>query len=197
MQTLQTVLNASIMSGKLAKDPIFASKTETGESQEHKEYQKTFHQKELDRKAVDPQNTDHLGAVALGKARTMAFMQSATNPHDKNHEKNFERFKMDFGLDARNAEDHFVSASCDELNAHPFDLADPTYEKTLMEKFRPTGDIPENKQKFYDNFCNALREKWDKVGYKGDEKFVKEYTGKYCLTSQDHLSKFKDFQPRK
>jgi len=149
--------------------------------------EKTFHQKELLKKIADPANADYEGAKLLGQARARAFIKSATDTQDPDHEETFKVFNTVHNLSADTVEKHFIDQTCHEMSAFPYELENPTYEKHLLERRKPKNDISPIKQKFYDNFVAEMRKKWDKVGYKGDKKFVNEYCLKYGLGVANNL----------
>jgi len=164
---------------------------------ESEKKEKTFHQKELARKDADPNNSNFKGARALGLARAKDFLTAAVSPHRPDHEDAFKIFKEKYDMNAGAVDEDFVDHACAELEAYPPEIADPAYEATLMRKYKPQGDVEPAKQKFYENFCDALRQKWNRVGYRGDRDFVQAYSDKYNLKPNERLQELIDFQPKK
>jgi hypothetical protein len=159
--------------------------------------QPTFHEKEIARRNADPQNGGYLGARAIGLARASAFLKSATNTMDKEHETNHKLFKDVYQFDSKRLEADFIDQVCNEMNAAPFEMRDPNYERNLIAKYKPTTIESALKQKYFDNFCADIQKKWARVGYKGDQAFVAAYSEKYNLPANDHLQQHRDFQPKK
>jgi len=176
---------------------ISAVKAQVKKPEENKEPEKSFHQKEREREAADPENTAYKTAVNLGKIRSADFIKSAHDRFSKDHDKCLERFKDEFELDHKKVEEHFINEACAELDAHPYEKKDPAYEENIFRKYKPSGDVPAARHKFYDEFCDAMREKWMRRGYSGDAAFIDAYCHKYPVLPNDHISSLKEFQPKK
>ena len=185
MQTIATVLNAVKTFSKSAEP-----------SPTLKEKGITFHQNQLANKIADPDNRDYAHAKALGLARASSFLKSATNPSDKDHESSLDLFKDKYDMDARKVNEDFVDLACTELDAHEYEVQDLGYEQNLFKKYKPSGNLTHEKLAFFENFQNAMREKWDKAGYRGDKKFVEDYVDKYGLEADNNNVDLKAFQSK-
>jgi hypothetical protein len=185
-QTAQGLLNANkarLQAEKPAKEVILNKA-------------KTFHQKQLEKKAADPENTGFHGAVALGRASAKAFLRSVIDPKHPDHEKNLATFKNDHGSDSRKTITRFIDQACKDLDEGPFELADPAYEQHVIAKYKPQGNVTHEQVAFHNNFQKAMGDKWARAGYAGDQPFVDAYTDKYGLKPTND-SGLRDFALRK
>lgn len=158
---------------------------------------KTFHQKQWDALTKDPDNFAHKETVKYGKHLATKFMDSVTNAADPMHEKSFAQFRDKYNKDPRQVAEDFVEEACKANGTAAYEMADPNYEKKVLDKYKPSGNAALEQHKFYENFKAAMREKWNSGGYRGDNGFVQNYTAKYGLTPSDNVHDLKIFEPKK
>ena len=185
MQTAQALMNVNTAKAKLA------------EQDEEDKKAKTFHEKEIDKMRDDPDNRLHKAAVALGHKRASEFLSYVTNPNHVQHDRAYKRFKDEFDLDSKKMTHHFVSEAEDELDAHEYEKKDPAYEATVLRKWKPESVTSSVEQKFYDNFCEMLKDKWSRSGYRHDKAVIENYAHKYGLKAVLNNVDLMNFEPKK
>lgn len=153
--------------------------------------------KEEARYKADPENKALKAAIAKGEGRADAFLASAMNLQDANHATAYAEFKTKHGRDSKTARDTIIKETCTEMDAAPFDVRDPNYEKMVKELFKPKAGASAEEHHFFKAYQDAINAKHVASGYQGDAAWIKNYADKYGLKVNDNLQKLKDFQPRK
>ncbi len=156
----------------------------------------TFHARERERRANDPENKHLQDAIEAGKARAADFMKSVLDKNHPDHEGAFRIYQDLCGMDTRKAVDHFIESTCREKGARPFEIADPGYEQNIIRKYKPQGNITHEALAFFDIFKSELRAKWDSKGYKGDTEFLEKLSNKYNLPHNDQTLDMRNIKPK-
>jgi hypothetical protein len=158
---------------------------------------KSFHEQEMDRDE-DSAIHDFYNAQALGRGAAISFMNSVTNINAKTHEADFATFKNKFHSNPEEAEEYFVNQKIAAKNVRLVEKADPTYEATLLRKYKPTGEAAtEMSMKFFSALEDSLRQKWFRTGYAGDRAYLAAFCFKYGLKPNDQISALKEFEAKK
>lgn len=184
------------VTGALARTSVMAKAEKEKAAKAKDKPELTFHQKQAAAKAEDPDNEALQSALIEGESKAAGFLQTVRSPDHPDHEQNLRIFKNRHDSDPRKTVQDFQQRACEERGAAPYEARSLAYEQNVTRPYKPSGDTNSMQIDFFNNMCKELKEKWDKVGYKGDKAFISNYAAKYGLTRDDSTMAMRNIQPR-